>query len=282
MKRSQLNAVLLVVGLGLAVVVFLSQEKEKKGEPLTPLVASAVSKITLDHPGKPAITLEKRDGQWQLSAPVQAHAEAVEINGILALATMETKSTLDAAQVKLADLGLDPAQYRVTLNDVALDIGGTEPLQFRRYIKVGDKIALVDDPPSAALDADYSDLVDKSLLPPNAEIEHLSVPGIDSAKASELQQKTLAAAWKNARAMWTAMDEPAKDDAAKSETVRMTLKDGSALEFAVVERDPQFVLARHDLKVRYTLSKQLVNELLQLPQAQQPDAEKAASTSKSK
>lgn len=280
MKRSQLNAVLLAISLGLAVAVFLSQEKEKKGAPLTPLTADAVQRIAIAHPDKPAIVLEKRDGQWQLTSPVQARAEAVEINGILALATMETKSTLDAVQVKLAELGLDPAQYRVTLNDVALDIGGTEPLQFRRYIKVGDKIALVDDPPSAALDADYSDLVDKNLLPPNAEIEHLSAPGLDVAKASELQKKTLTAAWKNARAMWTAMDEPAKDDAANAETVRVTLKDGSPVEFVVVERDPQFVLARRDLQVRYTLSKQLVNELLQLPQDSPPDAQKATNASK--
>ena len=187
MKRSQLNAVLLVASLGLAGAVFFSQKKDdtKVGPPLTALTADAVTHIVLDHPGSPAVKLEKQAGGWKLTEPVQADADPYEVNGILSLATLETRATLNAGEVKLADLGLAPPAYKVVLNDQTLAFGAQEPLQFRRYIQLGDKVQLVDDPPATALDADYSDLVVKNLLPPKAEIEKIALPGLTIARSAD-------------------------------------------------------------------------------------------------
>lgn len=292
MKRSQLNAGLLIISLGLATTVFFSQKKEEKGAPLTTLTAETVNKIVLDHPGSPAVKLEKKNGQWKITEPVQSDADALEVNGILALATMETKSTLELAQVKLPELGLEPPQYRVTLNDQVLEFGGSEPLKFSRYIKTGGKIALTDDPPSAALDADYSDLVVKELLPANAKITQIQLPGFaitadsnkgwtltpDDPKAKAEQKQKLVDGWKNARAMWNAA-EPAEDS--KGDSVIVTLKDRE-VKFIVAERDPQLVLVRPDLKIRYTLSKALEEELLKLPEEKKAEAEPAKPVAESK
>lgn len=290
MKRSQLNAGLLVLSLGLAAAVFFSQKEEEKGAPLTPFTAEAVTRIALEHPGQPTVRLLKDDGRWKLVEPVQGSADAMEVNGILALATLETRSTLELAQVNLAELGLEPAAYKVTLNDQVLEFGGTEPLQFQRYVKTAGKIALVDDPPGPALDADYSDLVDKPLLPANAEIQSITLPGLKLArsvdgkdwaltpndpKASADQKQKLVDGWKNARAMWNAAQGP---EPLKGDNVTIALKDRE-LKFVVAERDPQLVLVNPELRVRYTLSKMLVDELLKLPAATPPaDAANAAET----
>lgn len=289
MKRSQLNLILLAVAASLGAAVFFSQQKEEKGPPLTGLSADAINMVRIEHPGAPALVLEKSGNQWNLLEPVKAAVDAIEINGVLSLAALETKSTLNAAEVKPADLGLDPPQYTVTLNDQKLELGNTEPLNFQRYIRSGAKIVLTEDPPSTALDADYSDLVSKQLLPEGAEILQIRLPGLslgraadgkgwtlapenENKAASADQKQKLVDAWKNARAMWNAAE---LDAAPQGEEILLTLKD-QTLKFLLAERDPQLVLVRPDLKVRYTLSKALADELLKLPEEKTEAAPAAA------
>lgn len=273
MKRARLNLGLMVVAAGLGAAVFFSQKKDEKGPPLTGLAADAVTHIALEHPGQPGIRLEKRDARWYFGAPVTAEVDEFEINALLGLATAEAKESVTGATLK--NLGLDPPKYTVTLNDVQIAVGDVEPIQFRRYVKVGDVVSLIEDPPSAALDADYSDLVAKGVLPAGSEIASIELPKLKLAKADGKwaltpadpnagadQMQRLADAWKNARAMW---NERAAGPAPKGERVKVTFADGTAREFVVAARDPQFKLHRPDLGVNYVLSKALADEMLQLP-----------------
>ena len=286
MQRVRLNLVLGVVLVGLGIAVFFSQKKEEPKPPLTSLTAESINKISIEHPDAAVIKLEKKNGGWVLTEPVQVDADKFEVNGALSLATLEQKKTVDPAAVKLADLGLDPPQYMVTLNDTKLLMGGTEPLAFQRYIKVGNIIALTDDPPSAALDKDYSDLVSKSVLPENSEIQKIELPSLTlakdasgkwqlsppDAKATADQMQKLADGWKNARALWNELDE--KKDA-KGDAITVTLKD-RALKFIVVTREPQLQLERPELGVRFNLGKDQVEKLLQLPPEEKKEEGKPA------
>ncbi|TXH05683.1 MAG: DUF4340 domain-containing protein [Nevskiaceae bacterium] len=291
MQRQSLNLVLGAAALALGAAVFFSQKKEAKGPPLTPYTGATLNHVVLDHPGSPAIVLDKQNGRWQLTAPVKTAADPFETNAFPSLATLEVKSTLDPAQVSLKELGLDPPAYTVTLNDQKLAFGGTDPIQSRRYILSNGKIALVDDPPGEALDADDSDLIDKALLPDGAQIASIALPGLTVTRAADGKGWTLTPdrpdvgadarqklvdGWLHARAMWNAA---LGKDEAQGDAVTITLKDGTALKFIVAARDPQLKLARPDLNVTYTLSKQLVDELLKLPEptkAAPPDTKSAA------
>lgn len=280
MKRTHLNLGLMVAAAGLGAAVFFSREREEKGPPLTPLAADAVTHIAIEHPGAPGIRLEKRDGHWTFAAPVQAAVDEFEINALLGLATAEVKDPVTGARA--ADLGLDPAKYTVTLNDVQVAFGDVEPIQFRRYVKVGDAVSLIEDPPSAALDQDYSDLVAKGLFPSGSEIARIELPKLTLAKADGKwalqpadpaagadQMQRLADAWKNARAMWN----ESAPKAPKGDRARVTLADGSVREFVVAATEPQFKLHRADLGVNFVLSKALADEMLKLP-APAPEEEK--------
>lgn len=288
MKRTHLNLALAVAAAGLGAAVFFSQKKEEKGPPLTPLKQAAVTRIAIEHPGAPAIRLEKRGGAWFLNEPVKAEVDEFEINALLNLAEVEAKDKVAGA--KLAELELDPPRYAITLDDVKIAFGGVEPLQFRRYVQVGDTASMIEDPPSAALDKDYADLVAKGLVPVGAELERIELPKLTLAKAdgkwtltppdpkatADAMQK-LADAWKNARAMW---NEQAKGAPAKGDKVRLVLKGGEVREFIVAARDPQFKLQRADLGVNFVLSKALADEMLALqepakPQTEPPPAEPA-------
>lgn len=278
MTRLQLNLALIVIVAGLAAVLFFTKEEEKKGPPLTTLTEAAVERIRLEHPDRPAIALVKQDGQWRLTEPVETRADPLEVASIVSLATLEAKRKLAVAEVDLKELKLDPPVYRVTLNDTVLAIGDSEPIEYRRYIRVGEEIALTDDPPSAALDADFSDLVAKELLPPGAMIRRIEVPGLTlvrsadgqswtetpaQAGASADQKQKFVDGWQSARAMWNAAI-PAGEENKPGEPVTI-VHDGGELKLKIVAREPQLIIENPAAKVRYTLSKALENEILRLP-----------------
>lgn len=284
MNRTLLNGVLALTVLGLGTAVYLANRKTDALSPLTALKADAIQTIRIEHPGAPAIAMEKNNGQWRLTAPVQADVDALEANGVIALASFDAQQTLDPATVNPKELGLDPPRYAVTFNDQKIEIGGEEPIQYRRYARVGNTIALIANPPSAGLDADYSDLISKQLVPSGAEIQSVEtatlrltrsadgkswVTGAAHKSASADARQKLADAWRDARAMWNgAMPEDAKGE-------RVTLKTSTGvLTFLITQREPQLILARPDLKVSYTLSGELTKELLSFNET--PVAESAS------
>jgi len=274
MKRMQLNMGLFAAVVGLAVAVWVGREQPEKKPPLTPLSQDAVTSITIAHPGTPEITLAKQDGSWRLTAPVAAPTDPFEVSSLVGLAKLDVERSLAVSDVDLKELKLDPPQYTITLNDQVLAFGDAEPIQFRRYIRHGDSIALVADPPSAALDADYSDLVSKDLLPKDAKIQRIEVPGLSVDRssgawvaeghgdASADQLSRFVDAWSSAHAMWNAKRPADAGDA--GQPIRLVLADGE-IPLRLIETDPQLVIDSPAYGVRYTLSKADADTLLRLP-----------------
>jgi hypothetical protein len=91
MNRTRLNLALMAVAAGLGGAVFFAQKAQPPGPPLTPYAADAVMRVALEHPGKPAIALEKQEGGWRITAPVQAAADEFEVNALIGLADRETR-----------------------------------------------------------------------------------------------------------------------------------------------------------------------------------------------
>ena len=255
MNRMALNAGLVLVVAGLAATVYFTQKKEEKGAPLTTLAVDAVDTITIAHPDAPTIKLHKDGMVWKLVEPVQALADPFEVATLANLATQETRRTLKASEVQLAELKLQPPQFTITLNDQTLDFGDVEPLEYRRYVHHGDTVALIDDPSATAVDADYSNLVAQELLPGSAEIEKIEVPGLSVARDADGKTWTATPAsadatsdalarfvdgWQHARAMWNAA-MPA--DGGKGEPITLTLKDG-VVHLVLVSREPQLIVDR--------------------------------------
>ncbi len=276
MTRSQLNIVLAVAGLGLGALLWFSREKPEVLPSLTALTSDAVSVIELAHPEAALIRLAKQDGAWQLTAPVSAPADEFEVASLVNLARLDVKRSLAVADADLKELQLDPPNYTVKLNDQVLAFGGTEPIEHRRYVRTGDSVALVLDPPGAALDSDYSDLVAKQLLRPGAQIQRIELPGLTvsrkeaggwlaeqqpDASADDLQ--ALVDAWRNLRAMWNGA-RPA-DAGEAGEPVSIVLADG-VLDLRIVEREPQLKIDHPAIGVRYTVSRAELDKLLKLPE----------------
>lgn len=280
MSRGKLNIALVGVLAGLGAVVWFTREKPEVLPPLTTLTADTLKQIVIEHPGAPPLRLEKHGAHWQLVAPVQAPTDPLEVAGVVSLATSNVERSLPLTEVSLAELGLEPPEYVVTLNDQVLAVGANEPIQARRYIKSGDHVALVADPPSAALDADYSDLVAKPLLPEDAKIVRIEVPGLTVSRNAEGQwtadtqpdastEKLQAFVdnWRKARSMWNAA-MPA-DGASGGQAIRIVLKDGE-IQLRLAATEPQLQIDRPDYGVRYAVSKAEEAGLLTLASAVMP------------
>ena len=278
MSRNQLNLLLLALVAGLTLTVVLTQEEETPKRPLLAgLDAEQIDRIAIRHPGAEEIRLQKQGGVWQLAAPGQARAEAVEVAALTDLAALESARQLQADAVDLAELGLAPPKYEIEINDRLLRFGGIEPLEYERYVRVGDTIHLVSDPPSAALDAEHADLVSKQLLPAGRQIARLELPELSLSQGEQGwtlsppqadvgtdQMQALVDAWSRARALWNQMPPEDADYADKPE-IRLHLDDGSVVELRLVDREPQLILAQPAAQVHHHLSKALAEELLQLP-----------------
>lgn len=276
MNRTRLNLLLVVIVLALGAAAWVAkQQKDKPKATLTPLAAEGVNKILIEWPGSPTIQLERQGGDWLLQAPVKTRADRFEAVGASSLASTEVQSTLDGEGIDLKELGLAPPDHTVTLNDIKIEFGATEPLQSRRYVRVDGVVKLIDDPNSASLDKDYADLVSKALFASGDELVKIELPGLTlsrgageewtvpagTANATPQALKSLAQNWKTVQAMWI---EPAPGDPPAGDTVRITSKDGRVTEFVVAGVDPQFALYSAALKVRYQLSKALADDLLKL------------------
>jgi hypothetical protein len=287
MKRKHLNLLLAALALGLVAAVYFSREKpEPPPSPLTSLNADDINRILIRHTGRSDIRLERRGSEWWLTAPVETRAEPVEASAILDLATRASQRRYPAADMNLAELGLDSPDWSVQLNDVRIEFGGLDPIESRRYARLGDTIHLVEDPPSAALDADYYDLVARRLLPENAKIARIELPGLSLARtgkggwsvtpagadrgADAAQQ--LADAWRQAQAMWiTALD--------RGKRVQGTVEIRAGEEryrFTILDRQDQLVLARPELGVQFTLPKTLDSDLFELKPPPEPGKKPAA------
>lgn len=288
MNRKTLNLLLGVVAIGLVGLAAYKQRVDDvkrtpaKGAPLTALAKPAIEHIALRHPGAAEIRLERKDGRWQLTAPVAALADGIEVDKLLSLASAETRDTLDLATIKRQDFGLDPAGYTLTLNDTVLAFGDIEQIKYLRYVEVDpgkpdDKLALIADPDAGVLDSDYTDLVSKTLLPAAPAISGIELPGLKvehtasgwttqpaDQNATQDALQSFVDAWTHASAVRTEAPS-APPGESKHLLATISFADGSRRSFGIADRDPQLILDDAALKVRYRFAPDLSKQLLALP-----------------
>lgn len=291
MNRNLLNLALLVLVTGMGTAAYY---KQKTATPVkTKLVAVVPSSIThasIAYPGKPEIVLDRQGGLgglWRLTAPVQAPTDPLEILGITNLAAVESFNALPVAGLDLKQLGLAPPMRVITLNSTAIAFGDLEPLSGRRYVQVGNTVMLIEDPPSAALDAEYHDLLAKALFEPGQTIIGLQLPGQpayslglkgwqgpDGSPAPASVAK-LVAQWQTAKAQ----NNETVESPDSGDPITLSLKDGSQRQYIVASTDPQLSLYAPALKVRQVLSAELLGMIALPAEATAPVPAPAAAPS---
>ncbi|GAB6067501.1 hypothetical protein JCM13664_08190 [Methylothermus subterraneus] len=258
-KRWWTIFILLILVTGLAAWVYWI-ERAPEPTPL-PLLADF-------DPGKVRhIVIERRTDRleftraedvWRMTEPFQALADAYHIQQLLDLPKQTSPTRYPAAGMDLARFELQPPQAIVRLDAVEFRFGGQNPLNFQRYLQVGDVIHLLDDALFYSLTAPATTWVEHQLLP-QGPLQALELPGWritateaggwtsePAAPAADLER--LVDTWRTARAVQItpATEEPSPEQP----RIRVSIA-GQTLEFVVLQREPELILLRPEQKLRY-------------------------------
>ena len=260
MKHGWLSLlVLLAVAAGLGVLAWLAPAPGGNPPPLSTLQPARAQKVVLARPGQAPIELERRDAQWLITAPLRARADEFQVMRMLAL--LETKP---AAQFPAADLerfDLQAPVARLSVDGIDYAFGGINTVTREQYVMRADTVYAVALRHGAALPADATALIRRVLLNENEIPEAVLLPQFsvrqtggrwsltppaDEAGADELQ--AFVDRWRQASA---ARAEP-HDGRKPLAEVRIELREGAPLVFAVLQREPNLVLLRQDNGLQYT------------------------------
>ena len=268
-SRLALNLGLLALIAILAAVAVL--KPGKKEEPQPTLLAGKLddlNHVTLQN--KETLTFEKRDGLWWLTAPFAAPVNQVRMRQLLEVGEAASSAHYPIKPEELAQFGLDQPQATLALGDSILQFGTTDPINMRRYVRMGDTLHLVDDNFFHHLTASATDYVDKKLIPEGAKIRQIELPGLKAMKGADghwtaelagdgkTDWAELASTWATARAIEVKRLE--KDS--QGDSIRITLHEGSPIEFIIIRKQPALTLARRDLGLQYEMTADTSRDLL--------------------
>ena len=284
-SRLALNLGLLALIAILAAVAVL--KPGKKEEPQPTLLAGKLDElnhVTLQN--KEKLTFEKKDGLWWLTAPFAAPVNQVRMRQLLEVGEAASSAHYPIKPEELAQFGLDQPQATLALGDSILQFGTTDPINMRRYVRMGDTLHLVDDNFFHHLTASATDYVDKKLIPEGAKIRQIELPGLKAMKGADghwtaepagdgkTDWAELASTWATARAIEVKRLE--KDS--QGDTIRITLNEGSPIEFIILRKQPALTLARRDLGLQYEITADTSRDLLN---QKQPDPKPVTSPQES-
>jgi len=282
-SRVILNFVLLAVVVGLILMVYFEPGVEKAAKPATllSLTPEDVNHIALMPASKDVIKFEKRGSEWHIVAPLDARANAVRIDSLLRLTHAAVRKSYDVASADLEKLKLDTPLGVIQFNDIKIAFGDEESLNHYRYVMVGDKVYLITDNYFYNLQAGVANYIDTRLLPPDSHIVTIELPdmrvkvgdkgewsvtpGHPDAAADAAQ--TLVDEWREAQALRVS---PYQDDKALG-AVKITFdKQAKPLTFEILARDPELILGRADIGIRYHISNEQAESLMQLAKKEPP------------
>jgi len=253
-----LNAVLLAAVAALACFAWLTPSREDQAKkPLSTLQSAQAQRITLERPAQPAVTLERRESQWLITAPLKARADEFQVMRMLTI--LEAQPTLRLPATDLERFDLQSPAALLTIDGVEYAFGGINTVTREQYVQRGDTVYAVALRHGAGLPANALALVRRVLLAEQEQPVAMTLPGFSlsqkegrwtltpPADVSQDDLQRYVDQWRHASA---AQAEP-YDQRPPLAEIRITLRDGAVLELGVLQREPRLVLWRRDTGLQY-------------------------------
>ncbi|KPK40993.1 MAG: hypothetical protein AMJ69_00280 [Gammaproteobacteria bacterium SG8_47] len=286
-RRMRINLVLLAAAVLLAALAYFEPGRSPAPQPrkLTAVSADTVDRIDIERRGNDTISLRKRGEAWWIESPfgVALSANALRVKSLLEISDTVSQSSFPAGGKDLKPFGLSEPEIILRLPGASFAFGNTDALNGWRYVLSENTVHLIADTLYWFLSADSATFVGRQLLPEHATLTALQLPQLrleqvagrwsveppmPNVSADAIQ--ALLESWRRAQALVVEKAEPHST----GETIRVTLKEADApLEFVLIETEPDVVLVRPDVGLRYRLPGSASGDLLSL---RQPDAEPGA------
>lgn len=146
MKRATRGRLVLLVIVGAMVVAALWQwQRDRRNDPgnLLGIDPSAVDQIGLQFQSAPMQHYSRHDGHWWNADGLNARADDGRLNELAQTAAAEVLQWRPAQDFSLSRIGLAPPLATLELNGERVEFGETSVTGPQRYVRVGDRIALI-------------------------------------------------------------------------------------------------------------------------------------------
>ncbi len=143
MGLGRINALLGILVALLALAVGLGPAPPGAAR-LTSLDRDQVTRLYIRRPGEPELAWRRDPGGWHPASPAAPPAGDDTLGRLARIAAAHPWRHLPDPP-DLVALGLAPPGLVLVLDDTRLELGGTEPLQGRRYVRTGAGVFLIDD-----------------------------------------------------------------------------------------------------------------------------------------
>ena len=148
--RSAVNAMLYIGVMAMAAITWFDyQARQGDTAGVKAMPVDAVRTIGIHLLSHNSIKLSKHQQTWWLESPVQRPAIDSRVNTILSILDHDTDTMYDAAELNVGELGLALPKATIHFSSgrdqFTVLIGDKGPHEQRRYLQIGQRIALLDD-----------------------------------------------------------------------------------------------------------------------------------------
>lgn len=163
-----INAILLLV-LGALIMLINygpTPDDQETLPPLTGLTPARITTMQIERTGHPNIEMRRVATGWIMTTPYSAAVDADRISQFLQIAETAVIRQLDLSTVEPRDLGLTPVRTRLRLNNISLEFGITDPIDFLRYVQIdrGNRVSLIGDGFQHHLTASAEEFIDPAVF----------------------------------------------------------------------------------------------------------------------
>lgn len=274
-QRLIINLVLIVLiaGLSYAGFHFDPGSSTDKRPTISELRPDDVDRIEIQSADL-QLRLQRSAQGWDLESPINWPAYATNVGRLLSILNLETSVLANAADVDLAQLGLQQPKASIRFNDSLLQFGTTNNIGERRYVMLDTRLYLLPDVHLAFITQGLSALVDRRLLPRRGEIVSLRLPDLEisldegnlwhSNQAIEFSQSSLlqlAQNWQNLQATRISQFDP---ELMPGQSIEIELADGQVVEFLLLSENPEIVIAHPGIGLQYYFRSDYRDQLIAL------------------
>jgi hypothetical protein len=252
--------------------MYISDQQQQIGqesEQLTQLSADDVTQIEIRH-NQRHIILQKQNDNWRMLQPVEIDANGFRIDTILKMLDTVSHAAYPTAGLEPEKYGISENSTAVSFNGTRIDFGIVNPINNYRYVRVADSIHLIDDHFYPLLSSQTGTLVARELLPGDAVIEKLELPGLSlyrdennlwrsNGDISPDDINETLHHWKHAQAFGV-HNYMTRDPISE---IKVYLSGNTdPVIFYLTDTDPWLILARPDLDIEYHFNLEFYDRLL--------------------
>lgn len=294
-KRWILNLILLSVVASLVAFLYLRPKTEvakASAYEVSHYKLAEFNAISVEFPTKAAVTFEKTDGLWRLTAPYKTRADQASVQRILAIIAANSAEKITTED--LGKFGLNNPSIKLKLvrdqNNAEVFLFGTyNPVTGEQYIAHRNTVYLVSSTYAEAASTQVIELIDKAPLKPTEKVAGFNFSRLEQWEDAKLNVDLVDGKWKisiaNAKPLQNELNEwldynwvhnlaksvelYTPDRKTTYPSFEVKLADGQKIHFDKIQESPDLILGRPDEGLKYYFPQDvgfvMVNPPLNLP-----------------